>query len=68
MSYATETTSVTGASLSDGKTNAVGAQVVYAWNAATAIYAGYVKTDATGVGSATTNTGTKFASGVRYNF
>lgn len=68
LGYATETTSANGLSVSDGKTTSAGAQVVYAWNAATAIYAGYNKTDTTAVGSTTTNTGTKFATGVRYNF
>jgi len=66
LSYATEATTSSG--YSDGKTNSTGVQVVYAWNAATAIYAGYRKTDTTGLGSSTTTTATKFASGVRYNF
>ncbi len=67
LGYATETSTVAGVA-NDGKTTSVGAQVVYAWNAATAIYAGYNKTDTTAIGSTTTNTSTKFASGVRYNF
>jgi predicted porin len=66
LGYATEATTLSG--YSDGKTNSTGVQVVYAWNAATAIYAGYRKTDTTGLGSSTTTTATKFASGVRYNF
>lgn len=67
LGYATETSTQAGVA-KDGKTTSVGAQVVYAWNAATAIYAGYVKTDTTAIGFDTTNTVTKFASGVRYNF
>jgi len=66
LGYATESTTLSG--LSDGKTNSLGAQVVYAWNAATAIYAGYRKTDTTALGSSTTTTATNFATGVRYNF
>jgi predicted porin len=70
LSYATETTTVEKAS--DGKTTSVGMQVVYAWNAATAIYAGYRKTDTTGLAAVgtpqTTTTASKFATGVRYNF
>jgi len=56
------------AGLSDGKTTATGVQVVYAWNAATAIYAGYRVADTTALGSSTSVKGTKFATGVRYNF
>jgi len=66
LGYATETTTQSG--LSDGKRNATGVQVVYAWNAATAVYAGYLKWDTTAVGSATSVNATKFATGVRYNF
>ena len=66
IGYATETTTQSGKS--DGKTNSTGMQVVYAWNAATAIYAGYRVTDTTAVDSTTSVKGTKFATGVRYNF
>ena len=66
LGYATESTTLAG--LSDGKTTATGVQVVYAWNAATAIYAGYRVADTTALGSSTSVKGTKFATGVRYNF
>jgi hypothetical protein len=66
LGFANETTARAGSS--DGKTQSTGAQVVYAWNAATAIYGGYVKTDTTAVGSTTTTNATKLATGVRYNF
>ena len=66
IGYATETTTQSGKS--DGKTNSTGMQVVYAWNAATAIYAGYRVTDTTAVDSTTSVKATKFATGVRYNF
>ena len=70
LSYATETTTLEKAS--DAKSTSMGMQVVYAWNAATAIYAGYRKTDSTALALAgatqTTTTATKFATGVRYNF
>lgn len=74
LGYATETGAATvpGVSVQDGKTSSMGVQVVYAWNAGTAIYAGYNKTDTTANQPAgvpqTTTTGTKFATGVRYNF
>jgi len=67
LGFATEKTSLDGVA-NDGKTNSTGVQVVYAWNAATAIYAGYRKTDTTALGSTTTTAATKFATGVRYNF
>lgn len=66
VGFGTESTSRAGAS--DGKTQSTGMQVVYAWNAATAIYGGYAKTDTTAVGSSTTSNATKLATGVRYNF
>ena len=66
LGYATETT--TSAGMSDGKKTSTGVQVVYAWNAATAIYAGYNKADTTVLGDTATTTATKFATGVRYNF
>ena len=66
LGYATESTTLSGSS--DGKKTSTGVQVVYNWNAATAIYAGYNKTDSTPLGSATTTGSTKFATGVRYNF
>ena len=66
LGYATETTTLSGRS--DGKTTATGVQVVYAWNAATAIYAGYRAADTTALGSTTAVKATKFATGVRYNF
>jgi predicted porin len=66
LGYATESTSLAG--FSDGKSTSTGVQVVYAWNAATAIYAGYRAADTTALGSSTSVKGTKFATGVRYNF
>ncbi len=66
LGYATESTTLSGKS--DGKMTATGVQVVYAWNAATAIYAGYRATDTTDLGSTTAVKATKFATGVRYNF
>ena len=70
LGYATDTQ--TSAGSVDGKINSAGVQAVYAWNAATAIYAGYNKTDTTALGASgvaqPTTTATKFATGVRYNF
>jgi predicted porin len=66
LGYATESTTLSG--YSDGKKTSTGLQVVYAWNAATAIYAGYRITDTTALGESTSVKGTKFATGVRYNF
>jgi predicted porin len=66
LGYATESTSLAG--FADGKKTATGVQVVYAWNAATAIYAGYNKADTTALNASTSTATTKFATGVRYNF
>jgi hypothetical protein len=66
LGYATESTTLSG--YSDGKKTSTGVQVVYAWNAATAIYAGYRATDTTALGDTASVKGTKFATGVRYNF
>ena len=66
LGYATESTSLAGST--DGKTTSTGVQVVYAWNAATAVYAGYSKTDTTALNATTTTNATKLATGVRYNF
>ncbi len=65
LGYATETSSLP--SVADSKVSSVGLQVVYAWNAATAIYAGYNKTDST-ARDTTVTSASKFATGVRYNF
>ncbi len=66
LGYATESTTKSG--LSDGKVNSTGVQVVYAWNAATAIYGGYRSADTTKLGSTASASESKFATGVRYNF
>lgn len=66
LGYATESTTLAGNT--DGKKTATGIQVVYAWNAATAIYAGYRMFDTTALNSATSVKATNFATGVRYNF
>ena len=66
LGYATDTQTSSG--LSDGKINSAGVQAVYAWNAATALYAGYRTTDTTAIASDVKLTTTKFATGVRYNF
>ena len=65
LGYATDTQTLAGSA--DSKINSAGVQAVYAWNAATAIYAGYRKTDNTARDASVTTT-TKFATGVRYNF
>jgi len=66
LGYATDTQTLSGSS--DGKINSAGVQAVYAWNAATALYAGYRTTDTTAIASDVKLTTTKFATGVRYNF
>lgn len=66
LGYATDTQTRAGAA--DGKINSAGVQAVYAWNAATALYAGYRTTDTTAIASDVKLTTTKFATGVRYNF
>ena len=66
LGYATDTQTSSGSS--DGKINSAGVQAVYAWNAATALYAGYNTTDTTAIASTVKLTTTKFATGVRYNF
>jgi predicted porin len=68
LGYATETNSVSGATASDGKTTSMGVQVVYALNAATAVYAGYNKGTKTPLGGGADVGTSKFATGVRYNF
>jgi predicted porin len=65
LGFATDTQTLSGAA--DSKINSAGVQAVYAWNAATSIYAGYRKTDTT-ARDTTVSTATKFATGVRYNF
>ena len=66
LGYAQETTTL--ASLADGKSSSIGIQAVYAWNAATAIYGGYLSADNTALGSSTAVKESKIAAGVRYNF
>jgi hypothetical protein len=56
------------AGLADGKASSIGIQAVYAWNAATAIYGGYLSADTTALGSSTAVKESKIAAGVRYNF
>ncbi len=66
LGYAQETTTLAGRT--DGKASSIGIQAVYAWNAATAIYGGYLSADTTALGSSTAVKESKIAAGVRYNF
>jgi len=66
LGYAQETTTLAG--YADGKSSSIGIQAVYAWNAATAIYGGYLSADTTALGSSTSVKESKIAAGVRYNF
>jgi hypothetical protein len=66
LGYATESTTRDG--FTDGKVSSTGVQVVYAWNAATAVYGGYRGADTTKLGASTAVKESKLAAGVRYNF
>ena len=66
LGYATETTTTAG--LSDGKSNGLGAQVIYNWTKQAAVYAGVAQRAVTAAGSTAEVKNTKVATGLRYNF
>lgn len=66
LGYATETTTTAGKS--DGKSQGLGAHVIYNWTKQAAVYAGATQRTVTAAGSTAEVKRTSVATGLRYNF